>query len=149
MKRFITAISLIMPLYVFSSDSIVAQRFIGRWSSDCSTVTGVTIDNLGKISVAVNENQIHITSRGQYNDNTATLFLESPDELGRGGMMLDWDKFSTKIPIAKITLMSASVAKLQWYGFFNSTKEQYVWTTEPEFIQQPGKLLSRCDDADQ
>src|SRR5262245_5221257 len=92
------------PSQPFSSDVIA-----GRWSPDCDRIMGMAIDRDQHASVEINSNQIYIRARIQRVSVSPTgyaLILEGPDDLGRGGMLLDWTSFSSVRPIARINPQS-------------------------------------------
>lgn len=108
--------------------------FTGRWSPDCEKVGGIHIHNKNNILIEVNSNQIYIKSHGEQNQKTLSIFLDEPEDLGRGGMMLPWGDFSNEKPIAKMALSSENYSQVYWYGFYNKETNAYEWTTEPDFL---------------
>jgi len=81
----------------------------------------------------INQNQIYIRSSVVISRGEANIYLHSPQDLGRGGMMLAWKDFSKDVPIATITQSNGRSLYLRWYGFFNKAKREYEWKTEAEF----------------
>ncbi|TBW06742.1 hypothetical protein E0E50_20090 [Azotobacter chroococcum subsp. isscasi] len=108
--------------------------FTGRWSPDCEKVGGINIYHESNILIEVNSNQIYIKSHGEQSQKILSIFLDEPNDLGRGGMMLPWDEFSNEKSIAKMVLSSEKHSQVYWYGFYNKETNAYEWTTEPDFL---------------
>jgi hypothetical protein len=121
-------------------------QFTGRWSPNCERIGGLDIQNTDRITIDVNSNQIYILSRGTFHEDTLTLYLNHPEDLGRGGMMLDWNSFSKNEPIALIKLISKDTARIIWRGFYNKKTKVREWTAEPDFAEQNPQVLSKCKD---
>lgn len=119
---------------------------VGRWSPNCEKISGINIYDHKKIIIEVNSNQIYILSTGAISDDTLTITLKSPEDLGRGGMMLEWDEFSKKIPIAKMKLISEDKSKVEWLGFYNDRLKNRTWISEPDFLVTENNIFSRCKD---
>lgn len=129
------------------SKELAAEAFLGRWSHDCENAKGITITNIKNISIEVNNNQIYINAFGTRKGRTLTIFLNEPEDLGRGGMMLDWPNFSKEKPIAGLDLKSDRSANLTWNGFFNEEKNNYEWIDEPDFAEKKNPIiLKKCSE---
>lgn len=123
----------------------IVEGFIGRWSHDCDSAKGVTISNEKNILIEVNHNQIYISALSRHEGSTLTIFLNEPEDLGRGGMMLDWPNFSKEKSIASLNLEPSDSATFTWSGFFNKEKQRYEWINEPDFAEkQNPSSLTRC-----
>jgi len=117
-----------------TTEPLLFSVFTGRWSPDCEKVGGIHIHHKNNILIEVNSNQIYIRSHGEQNQKILSIFLDEPDDLGRGGMMLPWGEFSNKKPIAKMAISSENYSQVYWYGFYNKKTNAYEWTKEPDFL---------------
>ncbi|HHQ4518190.1 TPA: hypothetical protein ACSP2U_000197 [Aeromonas veronii] len=117
-----------------------------RWAIDCVSGKGSIILDQKNADIVVNSNQIVISTKVVRNDNKMSFFLEGPADLGRGGMMLNWDDFSIDKSIADAE-MNGNNINLSWKGFFEKSVFKYVWISESEFIPPHNKnhiTLMRC-----
>ncbi|MNG30116.1 hypothetical protein D3C84_1156660 [compost metagenome] len=73
-----------------------------------------------------------------------TLFLDSPEDLGRGGMMLGWKEFSKITPVANMELISEGASSVEWFGFFSDKSNSRVWVNEPDFLAVGDQVFSKC-----
>ncbi|WP_349572242.1 hypothetical protein [Azotobacter salinestris] len=122
------------------------SAFIGRWSSDCEKFGGIHIYQKNNILIEVNSNQIYVRSHGEQNQKNLSIFLDAPDDLGRGGMMLPWNKFSNEKPIAEMTLNSETYSQVIWHGFYNKETNTYEWATEPDFLGNTlPAIFNKCE----
>jgi hypothetical protein len=119
---------------------------LGRWSPNCEKIGGINIQDQNKITIEVNSNQIYILSTGTINNDTLIMTLNSPEDLGRGGMMLEWDNFSKETPIAKMELISERKSKVEWLGFYNNKLKTSVWLSEPDFLETESDIFYKCND---
>lgn len=129
-----------------STNSWGLADIVGRWSPDCGKINGINIHDHNRIIIEVNSNQIYILSAGTISDDTLTITLKSPEDLGRGGMMLEWDEFSKKIPIAKMKFISEGKSTVEWLGFYNDRLKNRTWLNEPDFIVAENDIFSKCSD---
>lgn len=118
--------------------------FIGRWSPDCERVGGINIYDKKNIIIEINLNQIYIRARGEFHGSAVTLFLDSPEDLGRGGMMLGWKEFSKITPVANMELISEGASIVEWFGFFSDKSNSRVWVNEPDFLAVGDQVFSKC-----
>lgn len=96
--------------------------------------------------VVVNANQIVISTKGVRNDNEMFFFLEGLADLGRGGMILNWDNFSIDKSIADAEINGNNIY-LSWKGFLEKSELKYIWVSESEFTPPHNKnyvTLMRC-----
>lgn len=117
-----------------------------RWAIDCVSGKGTIILDQKNADIVVNSNQIVISTKVVRNDNKMSFFLEGPADLGRGGMMLNWDDFSIDKSIADAE-MNGNNINLSWTGFFEKSAFKYVWVSESEFTPPHNKnhvTLMRC-----
>lgn len=107
----------------------------GRWSSDCKSMDGIRFSEDNGAAIELNSNQIYIKVHTlTINPSIVEIYLDSPGDLGRGGMVLNWDKFSRLKEIAEIKVVSKTRFKLKWIGFFNSENKKYELVVDPDFI---------------
>ncbi|MCF5893192.1 hypothetical protein K3H46_19525 [Aeromonas veronii] len=117
-----------------------------RWAIDCVSGKGGIIIDQKNADIVVNSNQIVISTRVVRNGNKMSFFLKGPADLGRGGMMLNWDDFSIDKSIADAE-MNGNNINLSWKGFFEKSAFKYVWVSESEFTPSHNKnhvTLMRC-----
>jgi hypothetical protein len=119
---------------------------VERWSPSCEQIGGINIQDHNKIIIEVNSNQIYILSTGTISNDTLIITLNSPEDLGRGGMMLEWDNFSKTIPIAKMKLISERKSTVEWLGFYNNKLKTSVWLNEPDFLTTESDIFYKCHD---
>lgn len=89
--------------------------------------------------IVVNSNQIVISSTVDRSDNHLTFFYAEPEDLGRGGMMLPWANFSTEKKIASAKQVEENKMLLTWKGFFDTTKREYVWSQDSDYVLYANK----------
>jgi len=126
--------------------NVIPSNFVGRWSPDCESIGGFNILEESRIIIEVNSNQIYILSRGVFHEKTSALFLSRPEDLGRGGMMLNWDLFSKREPIAQLRLLSERTAFVEWLGFYSEASKTKEWVEEPDFVAINSKIFAKCSD---
>lgn len=128
-----------------SDINLGTEAFLGRWSINCENAKGIIVTEMGNILMEVNNNQIYITALGHKKEKILTIFLDEPEDLGRGGMMLDWQNFSKENPIADLKLETKNSAQLTWYGFFNKIQKAHEWADKPDFVvKQNPVILEKC-----
>lgn len=118
-----------------------------RWAIDCVSGKGSIIIEHDKADVIVNTNQIVVSTRVVKTDDKLSFFLEEPADLGRGGMMLNWDDFSNSKPIADAQ-KNGDIIKLSWKGFFESSTLKYVWVSDSEFTAPKNEkyvIMKKCE----
>ena len=77
----------------------------------------------------VNSNQIYIKARAKYRFYSPSItimeiFLVEPDDLGLGGMKLNWNGFSGTHKIAEIRAFKNQSVEFQWFGFYDKEKKK-------------------------
>lgn len=112
--------------------NIIPSKFVGKYGLNCNEIK-LEIKDSNPIKIMVNSNQVEIYANllSLADDNTKLMiFLDKPADLGRGGMALDWQNFSTKKPIGRIELLSINpkTIKIDWFGFYSTAKNKYDWT---------------------
>jgi hypothetical protein len=134
-------------LVLHSKPADLANSLKGRWSADCSNFEGIEIDNTLKAEFTINSNQITINSiLKRSKDGAINGYFKSPQDLGRGGMNLDWDNFSTIHRIAVIKIKSENDFHLNWIGFFSNKTKKYQWVNQPNFYANKGNIeFHRCE----
>ena len=119
-----------------------------RWAIDCESGIGnILFKNKDEAEMIVNSNQIVVGAAVVRNDNSLSFFLEEPLDLGRGGMMLDWDEFSKKNAIAD-AVISGDKMKLSWKGFFEKNTSKYMWKADSDFSALSDKndiVINKCE----
>ncbi len=148
-------IVLTVLLYSFSNKSL-EENLKGKWKITCDNSSGfVHIVDDENIIIEVNSNQIYIKARAKYRFYSTyitivEIFLVEPDDLGLGGMKLNWNDFSGAHKIAEIRVFQNQSVELQWFGFYDKEKKIYVWEKEMEFIldspQEYPICLKKCVD---
>jgi len=128
----------------------IPPKFWGKYGSDCNAIDLEIIES-NPINIMVNSNQISVLGNlvPSINDDSKLLiYLEKYSDLGRGGMSLDWDNFSTQKPIGSISIISTNpkTLKIEWIGFYNNSSGKYDWT-ESDFGSR--SILKYCDDSPQ
>jgi hypothetical protein len=134
-------------LHAKSTD--VANRLNGRWSPDCDNLEGMKIDDHLRAEFTINSNQIVINSVLKENDKkdgVIGVYFKSPLDLGRGGMNLDWNNFSTVTRIAAIKIKDENDINIGWAGFFSNKTKKYQWVSQPDFYKDNGGIdFHRCE----
>lgn len=121
--------------------------YIGYWSVNCGGFGGyVIVSDMGEARVNVNDNNLLISAKlRELTKNSSELFfidiLESRNE------KIDWSSISLDKPIAKLT-ENDGVLVVNWFGFFDMKKKEYVWNTQPDFIvdtkNNKNTIMKKC-----
>lgn len=121
--------------------------YIGYWSVNCGGFGGyVIVSDMGEARVNVNDNNLLISAKlRELTKNSSELFfidiLESRNE------KIDWSSISLDKPIAKLT-ENDGVLVVNWFGFFDMKKKEYVWNTQPDFIvdtkHNKNTIMKKC-----
>ena len=116
------------------------ENLEGKWKTTCDNSSGfVNIINEENIIIEVNSNQIYIKARAKYRFYSPSItimeiFLVEPDDLGLGGMKLNWNGFSGTHKIAEIRAFKNQSVEFQWFGFYDKEKKKYVWERKMDFL---------------
>jgi hypothetical protein len=133
----------------YSKLSDIVDKLKGRWSPDCKNLEGIKIDGHLKAEFTINSNQIVINSflrEDAKEKGIFSIYFESPLDLGRGGMNLDWDGLSKFKRVAVIKIKSKNNVILNWTGFCSNKTKAYIWTNDPDFYGNNGKIdFHRCE----
>lgn len=122
----------------------------GKWKTICDNFGFIKIDN-EEVFIEVNSSQIYIDAiLKKENDSVSSIFLKQPNDLGPGGMRLDWDGFVKDSAIAKIKYNTKKdFILIDWLGFYNENTKKREWDKDSEFQLQTDKLnkiqLKRCE----
>ncbi|RQM70677.1 hypothetical protein [Aeromonas enteropelogenes] len=117
------------------------------WAIDCSAGKGYITFKDSKVDMVVNSNQIVISADVIKNDDKLAFFLDEPIDLGRGGMMLDWDSFSSKKAIAEAVVREHKII-FSWRGFFDKNTSKYLWVSDADFSSptvNSAVTLTKCE----
>lgn len=107
-------------------ETINITDYEGYWSLNCETLdSGIKFgkSNINRITVA--SSQIYVNARFEQQDNSYILYLDSLDQMGRGGMAYNWDKVSYSLPLGKLSIKD-SFFILDWNGFYNEQDGKYM-----------------------
>jgi hypothetical protein len=134
---------------LYPSSAEISRMLAGRWSPNCDNLEGMKIGDHSKVEFTINSNQIVINSTLQKyskNDGIVDVYFDSPLDLGRGGMKLDWVNFSKIRQIATIKIKDEDDFILNWTGFFNKKMKKYQWVGQPDFYRESGMIdFKRCE----
>lgn len=148
MRQRLLYILLVIAITSCDNKHVPYNNLLGIWRGDCNISSGhiVLHPNTRNVTIEVNSNQIVINAVIDTallsSKNQIILTLKEPEDLGRGGMMLDWQHFSHNRPIAALSFTNTNEAKLEWYGFYNDSTKQYEWVEEPDLLSYP--VLKKC-----
>ncbi|WP_203141924.1 hypothetical protein [Marinobacter mangrovi] len=121
-----------------------------NWALDCHSGLGrVEFSDPHHATLVVSSNQITISSNVILADGTYSFFYAEPEDLGRGGMMLKWDSFSKKNPIATGKLLEDGGMLFTWNGFYDSVAESDIWADDADYVLQTNQHtmnLEHCGD---
>lgn len=118
-----------------------------QWAIDCDSGKGRITFKESKADMVVNSNQILVSAKVVRSNDRLSFFLDEPTDLGRGGMMLNWDDFSKKKPIADAVISSKKIS-LSWKGFFEESTSKYVWISDSDFSSSNSTnkiVVNRCE----
>ncbi len=132
-----------------NNQQIEKNPFWGHWRISCQKGSGfLDISKNDSVLMEVNSNQIYIKARGKLkslgNEKSYEVYYVEADDLGRGGMLLAWDEFSSERMICKLTFDSNEKMQLEWYGFFNMNTKSYDWAKETDFLQFDNLNYPKC-----
>lgn len=121
--------------------------YIGYWSVNCGGFGGnVIVSDMGEVRVNINDNSLLISAKlRELTKYSSELFfidiLESRNE------KIDWSSISLDKPIAKLTVNNGALV-VNWFGFFDMKKKEYVWNTQPDFIvdtkNNKNTIMKKC-----
>lgn len=121
--------------------------YIGYWSVNCGGVGGyVIVSDMGEARVNVNDNNLLISAklRGLTKNSSELFFI---DILESRNEKIDWSSISLDKPIAKLT-ENDGVLVVNWFGYFDMKKKEYVWNTQPDFIvdtkNNKNTIMKKC-----
>lgn len=123
--------------------------FEGDWKVSCKQGSGfIQINKDYSILMEVNSNQIYISCFGikkVYDEyQILEIFLIEPDDLGHGGMNLNWNFFSKNKMIGKLLFNNEYKMEFEWFGFYNDKKKKYEWVDNIDFILSDNKNYPVC-----
>lgn len=107
--------------------------YVGYWSVNCGGFGGnVIVLDSGEVKVNVNDNNLLISGRLRKltKNSSELLFI---DMLESRNEKINWGSISLDKPIAKLTVNGGALI-VDWFGFFDIKKKEYVWNTQPDFI---------------
>ena len=133
-------------LSITFSGSLLADDLVGRWSIDSKTSTGITIKQDLSSEIEVNVNQIYIRTRLSRSKDRFFMFLQRPLDLGRGGLLLDWQKKKKNIPIAELRPDEEGSLNFSWKGFYDIRKKAFTWIEEADFFRDNPATFYHCND---
>lgn len=121
----------------------------GVWRLSCDNYPYLKISD-NKALIAVNSNQIYLNAIIKRRSKTVyDILLDSPNDLGRGGVGLDWVNYSRDSLIAQVNTQKTSVDIIfNWFGFYNKRLKKWEWTNKSDFQLESKKnndiLLRKC-----
>lgn len=136
-----------------NNQQIQKNPFEGHWKISCEKGSVfLNISENDSVLIEVNSNQIYVKARGKLNslgnEKSYEIYFVETEDLGRGGMLLDWDEFSSDRMICKLSFDSNKKMQLKWFGFFNITTSNYEWVKETDLMQfdtlNYPKYLEKC-----
>ncbi|MFK8257389.1 hypothetical protein ACFL9S_06330 [Erwinia sp. AnSW2-5] len=130
------------------SFTVNAQSHLGTWGTTCDDDSFSIQLSKNTTPFIVNENQIVVSIHAkEVSANQVAVYFDKPLDLGTGGMTLDWENFSTTKAVAEITIKGSS-GLFRWHGFFDKSKNKYVWIDGPDFAEEQAKdgviKLKKC-----
>ncbi|ROT93575.1 hypothetical protein EB809_20575 [Marinobacter sp. R17] len=135
----------LLTFLVFTSFTATA----GSWALDCHSGIGrIQFTDSSHATLAVSSNQIVISSTAEREDRTYRFFYSDTVELGRGGMMLNWDSFSKQKSLATGTLLEDGGLLFTWKGFYSPVTNDYIWAKDADYVLKNGQKtmkLDRCE----
>ncbi|MFB9057526.1 hypothetical protein ACFFU9_12320 [Mariniflexile ostreae] len=132
-------------------DPISHMGLNDQWKVRCEGLGKIQIKDK-EVFIEVNSNQIYIDATlGKVNDSIYNIYLNKPNDLGAGGMRLDWGSFSKDSLIGKINYnIESDIMNFNWLGFYNTETHQRDWVENSDFQLQSEQLkdikLIRCDE---
>lgn len=120
---------ILIPIAIFGID------YASTWKTSCEISNfSIEFESDNKAKIEVNSNQIYLTAKVVEEKNKISFFLISPNDLGRGGMMLDWKNFSKNTPIMSMRKINNNVSNIEWFGFYNLKRNQYEWKEDSDLV---------------
>ena len=123
--------------------------FEDTWKISCKNGSGfLKINGNDSVLVEVNSNQIYINAHGikktKGNITFYDIYFVETDDLGRGSMQLNWDKFSKEKMICKLILNNEGKMELEWFGFHNINTKKYEWAKKADFMLMDTLNYPKC-----
>lgn len=145
---FLQLLFLISSCYGQNDNKINDSNLLGTWIPNCNNGNGyLKIIRTDSIELEVNSNQIYILSKGIESKGdtiSVNIFLIEPSDLGRGGMSLNWNNFSTNIPIAALKYFNQNDIEFSWYGFFNKKTLKREWVDKIDWLMSNSRDYPIC-----
>lgn len=100
----------------------------GNWRYSCDSLANIYITDENNILFAVMSNQIYIKAKlKKIKKNKFELLLIKPEDLGPGGMNMNWNSFSRDRAIANIDLLENDTIRFYWVGFYDEKERKIVF----------------------
>jgi len=117
------------------------EKYYGIWKTSCENGFAYLTIKKDTSFFAVMSNQIYIKvslKKDTKKTNSYNIILIQPDDLGAGGILLDWSNFSRSIPIGYIFFLPSNMAEFKWLGFYNIVKKERIFTTSEFDLETNG-----------
>lgn len=104
-----------------SVDSEVG-KLDGSWAFSTETSYASLNIKLGSGLLVVMSNQIYVVVKIEKDKNKESyynLFYVNPDDLGPGGIKMDWKNYSKTKKIGEIKQFNENEIEFKWFGFYN------------------------------
>ncbi len=146
--------------YITKKDSIKSQTSPqklgnysddGNWRTDCNT--GMTSFNIsgknGFLVVAANQIYIDLveTKRYDFEKGIAYKLEKIPEDMGRGGMGLNWQEYINDKPIVYVKKIDDNHMYFYWYGFYNGKTKKREFLESDFNVENKSKdiILTKCE----
>ena len=117
---------------------------LGNWNIKCDGPVYLSIKQ-NQAELNVNDNQILIDVVGKTDPGSPDVYrikLIKPQDLGTGGMRLDWDNFSKDSTIAELKFFKPDHAIYTWLGFYNKKTHKREWVGQSDAdVEAVGKTI--------
>lgn len=135
--------------------SIIQKELVGSntstWRTNCKEGFTYIKINGKNASLVVASNQIYIdlveTKRYDFEKGIAYKLEKIPEDMGRGGMGLNWEEYINDKPIVYVKMIDDNHMYFYWYGFYNKKTKKREFLESDFNVENKSKdiILTKCE----
>lgn len=139
---FVTIAFVAIPLAGASHNGDLAGT---TWSVDCTSKELIKVDSDGTAAFEVTSNQIYLrTAIQRVNAASYEVRFVRPEDLGSGGLALNWKVVSTKLPVARLHIIDSDHIGIDWKGFKDDRGKRLIKFPSPDVYDGAEIIMTKC-----